>query len=64
MKSLLKSKKVASVEGDANYDEMFIDLAPGWCFEEAGVHCLGAETIKEARESLRRVKACSCQNCK
>ena len=63
MRSLLKNKKVGSVEVDANYDEMFIDLHPGWCFEEPGVHCFGAETLKEAKDSLKRVKPCSCQGC-
>lgn len=64
MKSLLKNKKVKSVEGDANYDDLFIDLEPGWCFEEAGVHCFGAETSKEAKENLYRIKKCNCPQCK
>ena len=61
-KTLLKNKRVATVERDSSSNELFIDLAPGWQID--GAHCFGAETVKEAQVTLRdMVKQCFCDGC-
>ena len=62
-KTLLKNKRVASVERDASTDELFIDLVPGWQLD--GAHCFGAETVKEAQSTLHDlVLPCTCSECR
>lgn len=62
-KTLLKNKKVASVEKDTTMGELFIDLVPGWQLD--GAHCFGAETVKEAQATLRDlVHLCTCSECR
>ena len=61
-KTLLKNKRVATVERDSATNELFVDLAPGWQLDRA--HCFGAETVKEAQLVLRDMVApCACDGC-
>lgn len=64
MESLLRNKKIESVQEDSSYDEYLADLKPGWCFEDIGVHSFGFETLKEGKDCLKWVKPCNCSSCK
>ena len=60
--TLMKNKRVATVERDSATNELFVDLAPEWQLD--GAHCFGAETVKEAQAVLRdHVTPCTCDEC-
>ena len=61
--TLMKNKRVATVERDSATNELFVDLAPGWQLDRA--HCFGAETVEEAQLVLRDMVApCACDGCR
>lgn len=64
-KVLSKHPKVDEWERDG----YFIDMKQGWTIDAVaskygdGVHCFGADTLKESLETLRMAVPCKCPSC-
>jgi Fe-S cluster assembly scaffold protein SufB len=44
--------------------DFFVYLKPGYSLSTPPQHCFGAETRAEIKETMKRVVACSCADCK
>jgi hypothetical protein len=54
----MKDKRILHLERDP---DIFITLKPGWQYD--GAHCFGEDTMKDAKETMKMVEPCRCQQC-
>ena len=55
----MRDRRIETLETDP---DIFVTLKPGWRFEDA--HCFGEYSLRDVRESMKRVKPCDCQECR
>lgn len=56
----MKDKRVESCV-EENPGEWFVELKRG--FQLDGAHCFGEDSLKDVRETLKRVTKCRCEEC-
>jgi len=47
-----------------NGGELFVYLEGGYSLSKPPQHCFGASSLREIRETMKRVKPCKCADCR